>query len=105
MPGPAGTQPIGMLIGVLPMPHVVFTSLPADVHTNRLRTLHTNEPKIAAVPTNPASGLPMRLPRNTRIVNDASGRTVARISSSAGAGRDIISGQSVSGQWSGPIIP
>ena len=50
--------------------------------------LQTKLPPIIAVPTYPASGLPMRLPTNISTTNDASGSSVARMRRKAGAGMD-----------------
>src|SRR5687767_2075117 len=99
MPGPTGTHWNGMLIGVLPIPQPeVLSGVPADTQDQTVATLQKKLAAIAAVATQPANGLPMRLPMNTRTVNEISGMTVARMSSVAGRG--MVEWSVVSGQWS-----
>jgi hypothetical protein len=47
-------------------------------------TLHTKLAPMAAVANHPASGVPIRRPTNTSTTNDASGSSVAIVSSKAG---------------------
>src|SRR4051812_46823677 len=82
MPPPTGIHFIGRLIGPLPYPQ---SAAPLS-HENVAAAEQTKLAAIASVPTTPANGVPMRLPRNISRTKLARGSRVAIVSSSAGVG-------------------
>ena len=74
-----GCSPIPYWIGVV-SPGGIYLCSGLGTQLIIARILQMKPRKMAAVATIPASGLPMRLPMNTRMVNDTSGSTVAMMS-------------------------